>query len=252
MGAHELLARLRDLSVTEGAFCAFDGDGTLWSGDVSDDVFEAACQRNWLLPEAHTALVQMAESFGLATDGSASKLAFRLFSAHRAAIIPELPSYEMMTWCYAGRSPDELRQLAAEVLAPEHFAARRHPSFGPILDELRRSELALWLVTASPGPIVEVAAAQWGFAPTQIVSSQAAVVAGKLSAELARPCPYREAKPRLLREQAGTGPCLACFGDSAFDFELLREAQLPVAVSPKPELIRLLPKLPNAVVLKTR
>ena len=60
------------------AVLAFDADGTLSTGDVSDDVF-MACHECWLLDAAVPALKATAQNHGLSSAGSASALALRLF-----------------------------------------------------------------------------------------------------------------------------------------------------------------------------
>src|ERR1039457_773042 len=81
---------------------AFDADGTLWSGDVSDDVFLHACRDGWLLEAARPALSKLAESLGLDTSGSASHLGMELFESHKLGLINEVELYATMSWCYAG------------------------------------------------------------------------------------------------------------------------------------------------------
>ena len=61
--------------------------------------------------------------------------------------------------------------------------------------------------------------------------------------------PYAEAKVTHARALIGASFWLASFGDSAFDFEMMRAAELGVAVRPKPSLLARVTEAPNAVVL---
>jgi phosphoserine phosphatase len=62
--------------------------------------------------------------------------------------------------------------------------------------------------------------------------------------------PYAAAKCDAARALFGSAQWLASFGDNVFDIEMLRAAELAVAVHPKPRLQSRLPELPNAVILR--
>jgi phosphoserine phosphatase len=49
--------------------------------------------------------------------------------------------------------------------------------------------------------------------------------------------PYAEAKVSAGRELFGNARWLASFGDNVFDIDMLRTAELGVAVRPKPKLV---------------
>ena len=73
-----LLAELAALAATgKNGLLAFDGDGTLWSGDVGEDVFHEAVTRGLLRDEARAALIEEARANGVETHGSSSELAAR-------------------------------------------------------------------------------------------------------------------------------------------------------------------------------
>ena len=115
------------------ALIAFDADGTLWSGDVSDDVFLSACHEQWLHEAARPALHELAESLGLDASGSASKLGITLFEAQKVGAIDEVALYAAMTWCYAGYTLGELTDYAATVLLRKNIANRIRPEIYYIL-----------------------------------------------------------------------------------------------------------------------
>jgi phosphoserine phosphatase len=231
---------------------AFDADGTLWSGDVSDDVFLHACRDEWLLEAARPALSKLAESLGLDTSGSASHLGMELFESHKLGLINEVELFATMSWCYAGHTMQELTDYAENVLQLENLTARIRPELLQIVDWARRRNIDCYVVSASPTPIVCLAAAQLGFPPDRVIGTKPSTHEGVIEPEISDDVPFGANKCKLLRRLSGELAWMACFGDSDFDFEMLQCADLAVAVSPKPSLIARLLPLRHAVLLKTR
>ena len=60
-----------------GGAIAFDGDGTLWSGDIGEDLFEALLEGGRIEEVAHAALAREAEAEKLSTEGGAVAIAMR-------------------------------------------------------------------------------------------------------------------------------------------------------------------------------
>jgi phosphoserine phosphatase len=245
----ELLDRERGVHAT---VLAFDADGTLWTGDVSDDVFLCACREGWLLEAVRPALRLLAESIGVGSAGSASQIALRLFEATQQGLFDECTLFAMMAWCYAGRTASELTDYAAKVLSREALARRMRPELEPILVWARRSHLPCVVVSASPQPIVAWAASHWGFAPEQVIGTMPLIQDGVISDHLIEPVPFGANKCTLLKRRFPDAKVLASFGDSHFDFELLQCAEFPVAVCPKPTLRSNLLRLSRVVVLRTQ
>ncbi|HWA78293.1 MAG TPA: HAD family hydrolase [Polyangiaceae bacterium] len=247
-----LLARLTSLAETSpNGLLAFDGDGTLWSGDVGEDVFHEAVSAGLLREEARQALVNEAAAHAIETHGTPSEIAARLFEAYLAGGYPERDVCAMMTWCYAGFSRDELLELVRHAFARADLADRLHRELAPILDFAREAALRVVVVSASPQLIVEEAVSLWGVTPESVAASRPAFDSERIAPRLASPVPYAEAKPAALRALAPDHPLLAAFGDNVFDIELLKTAQLGVAVRPKPALRMRLPELKDIVVLES-
>ena len=234
----ELAAELRD----PNAALVFDADGTLWFADVGDDAFLAAIERDLLKQDARDALSRAAARYGLETNGSASQIARSLRDAFRVGRLPEHEMFEIMTWCYAGWTPEELADHAEEVLARGQIARRLNSELAPVLEWARRIGLRTAIVSASPRPVVELAARLWGFAREDVVAATAAIRSGRITSSIAGPLPYGAAKAEAARALIGRRSLLASFGDSAFDLEMLLSARVAVAVSPKPELRALIAK----------
>jgi phosphoserine phosphatase len=247
----ELVSRLNEgLSrLSGGAAMVFDADGTLWSGDVGDDLFFYATERGLLRDEARGALEELAAGHGLDARGTPSQLAARMHEAHAEGRFPERVLYEMMAWCFAGMDTEELGDIARGALADGNLSGRLFAPLEPVLAWARGAGIETAMVTASPQAIAEVAGAECGFAVDQIVACRPLVTGGVVQAALAAPIPYGVDKARAGKRRLGDAVWLAAFGDSGFDFDMLALARLPVAVRPKPELLARLSALERALVL---
>ena len=234
----ELSAALGDAD-PQGVVLSFDGDGTLWSGDVGEDLMREALSEQFLREEALPALLQEAERHHVALGGAqdANAVAGTLVAAYLAGQYPERETCEMMTWCYAGRTLDEVQELAASVLEEEGLSDRLHDELEPILEWSRGRGVRCVLISASPRAIVEPAAKLWGFAAADVAASTPAVEAGRVLPRMASPVPYAENKLRAGRGLFGTARWLAAFGDNVFDIDMLTTAEVGVAVRPKPKLL---------------
>lgn len=230
---------------------AFDADGTLWSGDVSDDVFLAACREDWLLEGVRPSLTLQARALGIDTTGTASAIALRLFEAGQRGELDECTLYATMTWCYAGRTVRELTEYAAKVLLQLSLPQRLRAEMSEVLQWARRRSVQCVVVSASPHPIVAWAATHWGFSPDLVIGTMPQIHEGTIDNQLLDPVPFGANKCKLLKRRFPGHRILACFGDSNFDFELLQCAEMAVAVNPKPSLYSSLLRLSRAVVLMT-
>jgi phosphatidylglycerophosphatase C len=233
----ELSALLGDTDPSD-VVMAFDGDGTLWSGDVGEDLFRAALRNDFLVEAALPALLAEAEQHRVPLNGArdANAVAGVLVAAYLAGTYPERETCAMMTWSYAGRTLSEVQTLAESVLEEERLAARLHGELGPILEWSRQRGLRNVLISASPRVVVEPAAALWGFAPSDVAAATPAVAEGQVQPRMAAPVPYAEAKLSAGRGLFGNARWLAAFGDNVFDIDMLTTAELGVAVRPKPRL----------------
>jgi phosphoserine phosphatase len=223
-----------------GVVLAFDGDGTLWSGDVGEDLFRAATRESFLLEAGLPALISEAERYHVPlgpAEGDANGVARALFASYLAGQYPERETCAMMTWCYAGRRVREVEALAALVLAHEDLKGRLTHELAPILQWGRDTGVRCVLISASPRAVVEAAGALWGFEPHDVAAATPAVSAGIIEPRMALPVPYAEDKLTAGRALFGDARWLCAFGDNVFDIDMLRTAELGVAVRPKPKLM---------------
>jgi phosphatidylglycerophosphatase C len=246
----QLIAELeRRLSVDRPSALAFDGDGTLWWGDVGEDLFRFAVRHGRLREAARAQLELEATTRGFDTFADVNATAEHLFEAYLAHRYPEREMCELMTWCFAGHTPSEMAALAAEALLEASHPQRLHQELAPVLAFARERGVRTIVVSASPRAIVELAASAWGFAATDVAASTPLVVAGVIAPVMAGPLPYAAAK--CIAGRALLGPChwLASFGDNVFDIEMMLEAEVGVAVRPKPALRPRLSEIPGVLLL---
>jgi phosphoserine phosphatase len=250
LSAQALVAELDRRLDQEHAVIAFDGDGTLWSGDIAEDVFAYAVANDLLLREPHSELERVAAAFGLETSGTPSVIAKRIFDAYVAQRFPEREVCEVMTWCFAGFTHAEVQALAERVLSAAGLDERLNRSLEPVMHWAERRSVRRIVISASPRPIVESAAARWGIGREHVVASTAALEGERLAPRLESPVPYAETKPVLGRRVVGGARWLASFGDSGFDGDMLLAADVRVAVRPKQSLRERAAAIPGLVTLQ--
>jgi phosphoserine phosphatase len=247
----EVLARIRERArAVPGGVVATDGDGTLWSGDVGDDFYEALLERRLIRARGFEAMTRAAREHGIDPGGDdASALGHRLWDAYRAGAYPEEPFYELMTWCFAGFSPDEAAALARDVLVAAKLADRLHAEVARVLGAVRSEGIDVFLVSASPRAIVEAAASYVGIDHANVIAATPRYDGAGMMPEVLRPIPYHAGKVARLRERTAGRVLYAAFGDNAFDAEMLASAEVPVAVRPKPKLRDRAAEVPGLVEL---
>jgi phosphatidylglycerophosphatase C len=235
-------ARIADARASAGdaAGLAFDGDGTLWSGDVGEDNFYGLLDHGGLRPETIEALRAEVREFDLGSElanmADGNDLARGLYAAYLAGYYPEERTCEMMTWIYAGWRRADVEAFVRRLVVERDVAARIHPEVHDVITWARAVGLRTILVSASPREIVVAAGAIIGFAPEDIVAADAVYEDEVMCTRAVRPIPYGPGKVRGVRTLLGEGVLLAAFGDNAFDLAMLAEAKVPVAVRPKARL----------------
>ncbi|MCC6217773.1 MAG: haloacid dehalogenase-like hydrolase [Polyangiaceae bacterium] len=166
-----LVGRLEALA-QPGDVLAFDGDGTLWAGDVAEDALGAALTEGLLREAAAPALAAECEAHWLPSVGRAGELMARLCAAHITGAVAERRVYEIMAWCWAGWAPEELVGESTRILAARRLDARYHAGLRRVLAWARGAGLRCLVVSASPSLVVQAAAAGLGFAPADIVAAE--------------------------------------------------------------------------------
>lgn len=230
---------------------AFDGDGTLWAGDVGEDFFHALLREDRVLEVARPALAHEAALAGLDSSGCAVDVARRIHEAYLAGDFLEERMCEIVTWASAGHTLAEIDAFAETVIASIGLPERLHGEAISVLEWARGKGIPTFLVSASPRPIVEQAARKVGIDIACVASAhEISSPSGVIAASVLRPIPYGAGKVIRLREKLSARPLYAAFGDNAFDVALLLDSQVPVAVRPKPRLVERAAEVPNLVVLE--
>ncbi|HEX4338902.1 MAG TPA: haloacid dehalogenase-like hydrolase [Polyangiaceae bacterium] len=248
--AARVIALLEQARTTGPSGLAFDADGTLWAGDVGEDVFETACASGMLREDAREALTRVAVAHGLSTDGSPSEVAHRIFTAYRNGAVDELLTCEVMTFCYAGHTVDELVAFAHHALTERKLAERVRRVLEPVFAFAAKEKWRVVVVSASPQAIVAEALRIAGLDVAALKGARAAVGAVAIEPRLLGRVPYGPEKPVVGKELLAGHDWLGSFGDNGFDVEMLRAARVGVAVHPKAALRARLGELTNVVVLE--
>jgi phosphoserine phosphatase len=215
---------------------ASDGDGTLWSGDVGEDLFHAFVERGRVCEPGLQALRREARDHGLSDAGTGGDVARRINEAYEQGHFPEERVFEIMAWCFAGWTRAEVAAFARETVERRDVRGRLHPEVLPLLERARKAGLEVVLVSASPLAVVEAAGALAGFDGAHIIAARSRYEGEVMQAEVERPIPYAGGKVANLRARIGDRPLLAALGDNAFDVDMLASARVGVAVRPKPRL----------------
>ncbi|AKU99012.1 Hydrolase, haloacid dehalogenase-like family [Labilithrix luteola] len=248
----EVLERIERHAEREpGGAIAFDGDGTLWSGDIGEDFFHAFLEGNHTGAGARDALADEAKAHGVDPNGTPTDVARRLHAAYLAGSFPEERICEIMTWVCAGWTGAELDAFASRVVTSIALASRFHEEAHRVVAWARARALSVYLVSASPRAIVEQAAKLVGIELAHVVSAtEHRDERGVVQSSVHRPIPYGPGKVTRLREKLGTRTLYAAFGDNAFDVPMLREARVPVAIRPKARLVERAAEVPGIVMLE--
>ena len=216
---------------------ATDGDGTLWSGDVGEDLFHAFVEQGKIADPAIDALRREARDHALSDAGGGADVARRIYAAYVEGRFPEERVCELMTWCFAGWTRARVQAFARDVVDRCGLEARLHGEVLRVLERARAAGIETILVSASPFAVVAEAGARVGFPADRVVAACPRFQGDVMLAEVERPIPYGAGKVSRLVERIGVRRTLyAAFGDNAFDVALLASARIGVAVRPKPRL----------------
>jgi phosphoserine phosphatase len=218
---------------------ASDCDGTLWSGDVGEAMFERLLAERAVREEALAALAAEAERYGVdAATTEPNALTIALYQAFQRGGYPEGRAYELMAWAFAGWSRAELAALADRVLdafALERAADERRATH-EVLAWAERRGLEVWLVSASHVAVVKAAAARLGLGRARVVAMTPAEEHGVQAPRIVPPAPNGDGKVAAIRSAAPALELVAALGNSVHDAAMLAAAELPIAVAPEPGL----------------
>jgi HAD superfamily phosphoserine phosphatase-like hydrolase len=244
-----VMERIEVAGIHGEAVVTTDADGTLWSGDVGVDVFEALLESKGVREEARDALVREAHWASISSEGDIHEVAGRLWESTIAGGYPEDRCYEMMAWAFAGWSVDEALEFARGVRERRGLRDRLHAEMSTMVRWIRERGVELWVVSASPVFMVQAGVELLGIEADKVIAASPEVREGRLAPCMAAPIPYGHGKVRGIERAVGDREVVAAFGDEVFDLEMLTRARVPVAVRPKPRLRIRAAELPSLVEL---
>jgi phosphatidylglycerophosphatase C len=250
--ADRVWAQIESLSRAQpGGVLAMDADGTLWSGDVGDDLFHAFLRHGRVETPAFEAIRREARDCSLSDAGGGADVARRLYDAYVDGRYPEERMCEAMAWCFAGWTKGEVRAFARDVVDKGGLTERLQGETVGLLSRARQAGLVTVVVSASPADVVVEAASRIDIAPASVVAARSLWHEDVMLPDVERPIPFGDGKVSRLREHIGPDRTLyAAFGDNAFDVALLASARLGVAVRPKARLRSRANEVPGLVELQ--
>jgi phosphatidylglycerophosphatase C len=243
----ERLDRARPTGVR--SLLAFDADGTLWEGDVSNDVFGGAIARRAFREEGRATLMAHAEAVGLDTSGALEEVAARLLAALHRGDWEDAPSAVGMAACYAGHSRSEAVAFAAEVLSALELPRRTNPAALEIMAWARARGVEVVVVSASPITVVHAAVKHLDIREDDVLATDLEEEGGRLVDRVAGAAVYGEGKVAALEAKRPGVVVLGAFGDSAGDRFMLRHSRVPVAVGASAKLLAEAHTIPELVHL---
>lgn len=239
----EVIARI-DREIDEHSALATDGDGTLWTHDIGEALFEAVLDEGYVGEAALEALLAEADAHGVALESrtDAARVARDLFHAYVALKYPEDRMCAAMTWCMAGTSTYALSRFCDDVLdrrfgLTKRFIAESHA----VLHHVASRGVPIWLVSASPLAVVEAAARvvsrEANLPPLNVIAMTPSVEDDVIRASIAGTWIYGEGKRTALHAALAGRKLVAAMGDNVFDVPMLQASRVPIAIRPKPALV---------------
>jgi phosphoserine phosphatase len=233
----EIVSRLGG-DAPKDSVIAFDADGTLWSGDIGVDTFEAMLSKRAIRKEALAALREEASAAGLSPLDEPNDQASALYEAFQRGAYAEERAFPMMAWVFAGYTQAEASAFAASVVAEVGLRKRLHPEVLPVIDWAVKYGMPLYVVSASPDVVVRTAVDALDLPFQDVFAMSPAISEGRILPRILEPITYGAGKTAALRKGVPDASLWGAFGDSVFDLAMLRAARIRVAVRPKPELVR--------------
>lgn len=204
--AYEVVAPLL-ATPGEGRAVCFDADGTIWRGDVGEDLLRFLVAEDRL--PAHRGERNLYDRYDQIheVDPPAAY-------AFAVEVMAGLEETTLELWC---------RDFYAQ-----RFAGRLFPFTRPLLEAFTTAGYVPWLVSASPRWIVEAGARALGVA--NVIAVDTEIEAGRLTPRIRRPVPAGVGKVELLKLR-GVTPVFAA-GNGNLDLPMLELASVRMVVAP--------------------
>jgi phosphoserine phosphatase len=244
----EIVARLGG-DAPKDSVIAFDADGTLWSGDIGIDTFEAMLAERAIRSEALPSLRDEARAAEITLLDDANDQARALYEAFQRGTYAEERAFPMMAWAFAGYTQREATAFASEVVERVGLRNRLHPEVLPVIDWAVKYAMPMYVVSASPDVVVRAAIDALHLPIQDVFAMTPAMSEDRIVGRILEPITYGAGKTAALRAGVPGAILWGAFGDSVFDLAMLRAARIRVAVRPKAELVRQASTCPGLVEL---
>lgn len=193
----------------------FDADGTLWRGDVGEDLLRFLSREGVVPGDSYAAYERIN-----AVDAPRSY-------AFAVEVMAGLAEHELIARC--------------ETFFTERFRGRVFPFVRPMVQRLEASAIEVWICSASPRWIVEAGARALGVPVERVIGVDAHVHDGALTSQVIEPVNAGPGKVEWLRRKGA--PLGLAVGNGALDFDMLAAAQHQLVIAPfdggETELVRL-------------
>lgn len=135
-------------------------------------------------------------------------------------------AYRWSTWIFSGRSSKDLQDTAKLVWErhQKDTSSKAVQAFVPMFElvkELEKTGTKIWIVTASPEPVIQLVSEKWGIPKENVLGMRLVEKNGILSHELIEPFTYGIGKVEFLNLANGNQGYDIAFGDSENDFPML-------------------------------
>ncbi|MDO9017651.1 MAG: HAD family hydrolase [Deltaproteobacteria bacterium] len=252
-GAHEHL--LRGMVRAAGAVApphrpviATDADGTLWEGDIGDDLFVEALSHHPVGALALSGLRDGArEVFGDRSPSDLRELALALIAAYRAGEVSIERICQIQSEVLGDRTRAELDALLDLVAA--RVAARIRPAVRVIVEEAASAGVAVHVVTGSLGAAVANTLRRAGLAHATVSGATLRVEGDRVLPSLAHPIPLHGGKVDALRAVGAWPPALG-LGDGGWDATFLGGCAVPLLVHPSDALLHAMVPVGGVMILR--
>ena len=194
---------------------AFDGDGTLWSGDAGESFLDWELKEGNIVPRALGDSMRERHAAYKRGEVDETTMCGELVTMHRG-----LPELKVMA--------------AATRFFDDFFVAHIFPEMHELVRRLQGSGCEVWVVSSSNEWVIRAGMRHFGIPENRVLATKVELDNGIITDRLIR-VPSGAGKPQALREVVKK-EIEAAFGNSRWDTEMLAMAKHAFAVNPNPDL----------------
>jgi phosphoserine phosphatase len=247
-GLRALVRAVRSAPSPYRPIIATDADGTLWEGDIGDDLFIEALSNHPVGPVALAGLRHGArEVFGDAAPEDLRELALAFIDAYRGGRMSIEHICKIQSEVLGDRTQAALDALLA--LVAERVAARIRPAVRLIVEEAGRSGVEVHVVTGSLAGAVAATLRRAGLVHATVSGATLRTEGDRVLPVLARPIPLHGGKVDAL-QAAGAWPPALGMGDGGWDATFLGGCAVPLLVHPSPALLDAMSPVAGVMILR--